>query len=317
MSRFVVRRLAVTFVLLFVISVITFALFIVVLPSGNPAALIAGRLATPAEVHLISVRYGFNHPIYIQYLDTMKNIFTGQAYSYQSGFNVLSEIEAGMGATLSLAFGAGIIWLLTSIAVGTLAAVRAGRYTDRILTVLAMVGVSMPPFFLGAVLLYFVGYKANIIPLANYVPLTQNPVQWFVHLLAPWFTLSVLFIGFYSRVLRSTILDTINEDYVRTARAKGLSERQVLLRHILRNSLIPIISLWGLDLAQVIGGGAILTETVFNLHGVGQLARDSIGRLDTITLMAIVILTALAVVVLGAIVDVVHAFLDPRIRLDA
>jgi peptide/nickel transport system permease protein len=147
--------------------------------------------------------------------------------------------------------------------------------------------------------------------------LTQNPVQWFVHLLAPWFTLSVLFIGFYSRVLRSTILDTINEDYVRTARAKGLSERQVLLRHILRNSLIPIISLWGLDLAQVIGGGAILTETVFNLHGVGQLARDSIGRLDTITLMAIVILTALAVVVLGAIVDVVHAFLDPRIRLDA
>ena len=279
-------------------------------------ALIAGRLATPAEVHLISVRYGFDKPIYIQYLDTMKNIFTGQAYSYQSGFNVLSEIEAGMGATLSLALGAGIIWLLTSILVGTLAAVKAGRYTDRILTVLAMVGVSMPPFFLGAVLLYFVGYKANIIPLANYVPLTTNPVQWFIHLLAPWFTLSVLFIGFYSRVLRSTILDTINEDYVRTARAKGLSERQVLVRHILRNSLIPIISLWGLDLAQVIGGGAILTETVFNLHGVGQLARDSIGRLDTITLMAIVILTALAVVLLGAVVDVVHAYLDPRIRLD-
>jgi peptide/nickel transport system permease protein len=316
MTRFIVRRLLVMIALLFVITVITFLMFIVVLPGSNQASLIAGRLATPAEVHLISVRYGFDKPVYIQYLDTMKNIFTGQAYSYQSGFNVISEIKSGMGATLSLALGAGVIWLFTSIVFGTIAAIRAGRYADRLLTVLAMIGVSMPPFFLGAILLYYVGYKAGIIPLANYVPLSQNPAQWVVHLLAPWFTLSVLFIGFYSRVLRSTILDTINEDYVRTARAKGLSERQVLFRHILRNSLIPIISLWGLDLAQVIGGGAILTETVFNLHGVGQLARDSIGRLDTITLMAIVILTALAVVLLGAIVDVVYAFLDPRIRLD-
>lgn len=317
MARFVTRRLLVMILLLFVISVITFVMFVVIMPGGNPAALIAGRLATPAEVHLISVRYGFDKPVYIQYLDTMKNIFTGQAYSYQSGFNVLSEIERGMGATLSLALGAGIIWLLTSILFGTIAAIRSGRYADRILTVLSMVGVSMPPFFLGAVLLFYVGYDWGVIPLSDYVPLTQNPIQWAWHLLAPWFTLSVLFIGFYSRVLRSSILDAINEDYVRTARAKGLSERQVLIRHILRNSLIPIISLWGLDLAQVIGGGAILTETVFNLHGVGQLARDSIGRLDTITLMAIVMLTAIAVVVLGAIVDVVYAFLDPRIRLGA
>ncbi len=316
MARFLVRRLLVMIVLLFVISVITFFMFIVILPGKNQAALIAGRLATPAEVHLISVRYGFDKPVYVQYVDTMKNIFTGQAYSYQSGFNVLSEIKAGMGATLSLALGAGFIWLFTSIVVGTLAAIRAGKYTDRILTVLSMIGVSMPPFFFGAVLIYYAGYKASILPLANYVPLTTNPVQWLTHMIAPWITLSILFIGFYSRVLRSTILDSINEDYVRTARAKGLSERQVLIRHVLRNSLIPIISLWGLDLAQVIGGGAILTETVFNLHGVGQLARDSIGRLDTITLMAIVLLTALAVVLLQALVDVFHAYLDPRIRLD-
>ena len=184
------------------------------------------------------------------------------------------------------------------------------------LTVLSMIGVSFPPFFLGAVLIYYLGYKANIFPLGGYVPLTQNPSQWFVHLVLPWFTLSVLFIGFYSRVLRSTILDTINEDYVRTARAKGLSERQVLIRHILRNSLIPIISLWGLDFAQVIGGGAILTESVFNLHGVGQLARDSIGRLDIIPILVIVMLTAFAVVVLAALIDILYAFLDPRIRLD-
>jgi peptide/nickel transport system permease protein len=178
-----------------------------------------------------------------------------------------------------------------------------------------MVGVSFPPFFLGAVLIYFLGYKANIFPLGGYVKFTTNPWQWFVHLLLPWFTLSVLFIGFYSRVLRSTILDTIGEDYVRTAKAKGLSERQVLLRHILRNSLVPIIALWGLDLAQVIGGGAILTESVYNLHGVGQLAADSIGRLDIIPILVIVLFTAFVVVFLAALIDIVYAYLDPRIRL--
>ncbi|MFZ0091867.1 MAG: ABC transporter permease [Solirubrobacteraceae bacterium] len=315
MGRFVVRRVLVMIALLIAISIVTFALFTKVVP--HPATLIGGRLATPAEIQQINVKYGFDKPIYVQYFKTMKNILTGNAYSYQSGFNVISEIKQGLPATLSLALGAGIIWLLTSIAVGTLAAIRAGRYTDRVLTVLALTGVSMPPFFLGAVLLYYLGYKLNWFPLSGYVKFTSDPWQWFVHLVLPWFTLSVLFIGFYSRILRSTILDTINEDYVRTAHAKGLSDRQVLRRHILRNSLIPIISLWGLDLAQVIGGGAILTETVYNLHGVGQLARDSIGRLDLITLLAIVMLTAAAVVILGAIVDVVIAFLDPRIRLTA
>jgi peptide/nickel transport system permease protein len=315
MTRFVVRRSLAMIALLFVISLVTFLLFVVVLPGGNPAAQIAGRLATPSEVHLIDVRYGFDKPIWIQYFKTMGNIFGGSAYSYQSGFNVLDEIKAGFPCTLSLALGAGIIWLLTSIFVGTLAAIRAGRYTDRVLTVLSMIGVSMPPFFLGAVIIYFIGYKANILPIGGYVPITQNPVQWLVHLLAPWFTLSVLFVGIYSRILRSTILDTINEDFVRTARAKGLSERQVLMRHILRNSLIPIFSLWGLDFAQVIGGGAILTESVYNLHGIGYLAFQSVGHLDTVTLLSIVMLTALAVVIIGAITEILYAFLDPRIRL--
>jgi peptide/nickel transport system permease protein len=147
------------------------------------------------------------------------------------------------------------------------------------------------------------------------VPLTQSSASWLWSLLAPWFTLSVLFIGFYSRVLRGSILDAMGEDYVRTARAKGLSERKVLLKHILRMSLLPIISLWGLDIAQVIGGGAILTETVYNLHGVGQLAATAIGNFDTVTLLSIVMLTALAVVIMGALVDILYAMLDPRIRL--
>jgi peptide/nickel transport system permease protein len=315
MARFATRRLMTMLLVLIVISIVTFLLFIVALPGGNPAAQIAGRLATPTEVHLISVRYGFDKPIWVQYVKTMANIFDGGAVSYSQGYNVLSQIGKGFPATLSLALGAGIFWLLASIALGTLAAVRSGKYTDRVLTVLAMVGVSMPPFLLGAVLIYYIGYKTGAIPLGDYVAFHANPASWFWHLLAPWFTLSVLFIGFYSRVLRGSILDAMGEDYVRTARAKGLSERRVLVRHVLRMSLLPIISLWGLDVAQVIGGGAILTETVYNLHGVGQLAEMAVGNFDTVTLLSIVMLTAIAVVVISALIDILYAALDPRIRL--
>jgi peptide/nickel transport system permease protein len=315
MARFVTRRLIMMVFMIFVISLVTFLLFIVALPNGNPAAQIAGRLATPAEVHLISVRYGFDKPIWIQYIKTMGNIFGGQAFSYSQGYNVLQQIAKGLPATLSLAIGAGIFWLLSSIALGTLAAIRSGKYTDRVLTVLSMVGVSLPPFLLGSVLIYYVGFKLGLIPLGDYVPIQQNPASWLWHMLAPWFTLSVLFIGFYSRVLRGSILDAMGEDYVRTARAKGLSERRVLVKHILRMSLLPIISLWGLDVAQVIGGGAILTETVFNLHGVGQLAAEAVANFDTVTLLCIVMLTALCVVVMSAVVDILYAVLDPRIRL--
>jgi peptide/nickel transport system permease protein len=315
MARFVTRRLITMVLMIIAISIVTFLLFIVALPGGNPAALIAGRLANPAEVHLISVRYGFDKPIWVQYVKTMANIFDGSAYSYSQGYNVLSQIGRGLPATVSLALGAGIFWLLASIALGTLAAVRSGKYTDRVLTVLSMVGVSMPPFLLGAVIIYYVGYKANLLPLSGYVQFGTNPWQWFKHLIGPWFTLSVLFIGFYSRVLRSSILDTMSEDYVRTARAKGLSERRVLLKHVLRMSLLPIISLWGLDMAQVIGGGAILTETIYSLHGVGQLAFMAIGNFDTVTLLSIVMLTAFCVVVMSALIDVLYAVLDPRIRL--
>jgi peptide/nickel transport system permease protein len=316
MTRFIIRRLIAMFAVMFVISLVTFALFESI-PNGDPARRLAGRLATANEIAFIRHEYGFDKPFYVQYVKMMKNIFTGQAYSYYQGFNVVDEVKAGLPATLSLALGAGIIWLFTSIVVGTLAAIKAGRNTDRLLTVLSMVGVSFPPFFLGAVLIYYLGYKLNWFPLGGYVKLTSDPWQWFVHMVLPWFTLSVLFIGFYSRVLRSTILDTINEDFVRTARAKGLSERQTLLRHILRNSLIPIVSLFGLDFAQVIGGGAILTESIFNLHGVGQLAADAIGRLDIVVILVVVLLTAFFVVVLAAVVDILYAFLDPRIRIAA
>jgi peptide/nickel transport system permease protein len=316
MLRFIVRRLIAAVGVLFVISVLTFLIFQAI-PNGDPAIRIAGRTANQAQIAQVRHEWGFDRPVYIQYLKTMDKIVTGTVVSYSQGLNVLDSIRQGLPATLSLAIGAGIIWLALGVLFGVLTAVRAGRFTDRALTVLSFIGVSSPPFFLGALAIYYVGYKAKIIPLGGYVPLTQNPVQWFTHLIAPWLVLSVLFIGIYSRVLRSTILDTMHEDYVRTARAKGLSERQVLVRHTLRNSLIPIISLWGLDFAQVIGGGAILTESVFNLHGVGQFAADAIGRLDVPPVLVVTMLTAFFVVLLGAVVDIVYAMLDPRIRLSA
>jgi peptide/nickel transport system permease protein len=310
--RFIVRR---AFAAIFVMIAVTIITFLLLAATGNQAARLAGKNATAQQIHQISVQYGLDKPIYVQYVKTMKNIFTGKAYSYTQNINVLDEIKHDYPATLSLAFGAGIIWLLISVLLGTIAAVYAGRYADRILTILSMAGVSFPPFFLGAIFIYFLGYKLNWFPLGGYTKLTANPWQWFKHLVLPWATLSILFIGFYSRVLRSTILDNTNEDYVRTAHAKGLTDRQVLRRHTLRNSMIPIISLWGLDMGQLLGGGAILTESVFNLQGVGQLAANAIANLDVITIMVVVILTALAVVLLSAVVDILYAVLDPRIRL--
>ena len=312
MGRFVVRRVASMVGVLFAISVLTFLIFQAI---PNPAVRLAGRFPTPATIEHINQQWGFDKPIYVQYLKTMKLIFTGQVISYTQQINVVHEIWILLPVTLSLAIGAGIIWLSMGILFGVLSAWRAGRWLDRGLTVLSMIGVSMPVFFLGAVMSYYLGDKWGILPAGDYVPIQQDPWQWFVHMLMPWFALSVLFIGVYSRVLRSTILDTINDDYVRTAKAKGLTERQVMTRHVLRNSLIPIIALFGLDFAAVIGGGAILTETVFNLHGIGQYAAQSVSALDIPPVLVITLFGAFVVVLIGGVVDVLYAYLDPRIRL--
>ena len=316
MLRFVIRRTLSTTALLFAISILTFLIFFA-FPASNPALRLAGRTATPQQIASVEKEWGFNKPIYVQYVKMMGKIFDGSVTSYTQGLNVDHEIWSDLQPTVSLAVGAGIIWFLTGVLFGVLSALRAGRLLDRFLTVISMIGVSTPVFFLGAVLLFYLGFQLGLFPNGDYVPIQDNPIQWLYHMLLPWFTLSVLFIGVYSRVLRSTILDMMSDDFVRTARAKGLSERQVLIRHVLRNSLIPIVSLWGLDFASIIGGGAILTESVFNLQGVGQYAATSIQNLDIPPVLVITMFGAFFVVLFGAIVDVVHASLDPRVRLTA
>jgi peptide/nickel transport system permease protein len=314
MGRFIVRRLIAMIAVLFAISIVTFSIFNVI-PNSDPAVRLAGRLQTPEQLDAIRRQWGFDKPVYVQYFKTMEKVFTGNLVSYQNNVDVDKEILQDMPRTFSLAIGAAIMWMAFAVAIGLYTAVKAGRFADRFLTVLALIGISMPVFWVGALMNYYLGFKWKIFPNGGYVPLTQNPLDWLYHLILPWTALSLLFIGVYSRVLRSNVLDTINDDYVRTARAKGLSERQVMLRHVLRNSLIPIVTLWGLDFAAVIGGGAILTESVFDLQGVGQYAAESVSQLDIPPVMAIVMFAAFFVVVLNTVVDIVYAALDPRIRL--
>jgi peptide/nickel transport system permease protein len=315
MVVFLVRRLLGAIVVLAVVSVVVFVIFVKI-PGGDPASRIAGRTANPESVERVRESFGFDKPWYVQYGRMMKQIFTAKLTSYISRQNVVHEIASGIPATFSLVIGAGMIWLFFGILVGVIAAVTAGRWSDRTITILALVGISMPVFWLGLLARYVFaqGHPFSVFPDSGYVPLTENPWQWFLHLLMPWWVLAILFIGFYGRVMRSNVLDTINEDYVRTARAKGLPPRRVLGKHVVRNSLIPIVTLFGLDFAATIGGGAIITESVFDLKGVGWYAANAIGQLDLPPIMAVTLFGAFFIVMFSTLVDLVYALLDPRIR---
>lgn len=315
MSRFVIRRLVSMLFVMFAVSVLVFVIFNV-LPNGDPAERMAGKQPTETQIEAIRQEWGFDEPVYVQYWTTMKKLFTGDMVSYFTQLNVVDEIIRGAPRTFALAIGAALLWMAVAIALGLYSALRAGALSDRLLTVLALIGISMPVFWIGALMNYYLGFKWGIFPNGGYVEFFESPWQWFYHLILPWTALSILFIGFYSRVLRSDVMETMNEDFVRTARAKGLSERRILLKHVLRNSLIPIVTLWGLDFGFVLGGGAILTETVFNLQGVGQYAAESISQLDQPPVLAVTMFGAFFIVFFNAAVDIAYAALDPRIRLE-
>jgi peptide/nickel transport system permease protein len=314
MGRFVVRRVIQMVLVMFAVSVITFLIFNVI-PNSDPAVRMAGRQAQQSTINEIRREWNFDDNIVVQYLTTMKKVFTGDLQSYFTQLPVGEEIRKGLPRTISLAVGAALLWMFVAICLGLYSAVKAGRFADRFLTILALVGISMPVFWVGALMVHYLGFKLGWFPNGGYVELTEDPVDWAYHLILPWTALAILFIGFYSRVLRSNVLDTINEDYVRTARAKGLGERQIMVRHVLRNSMIPIVTLWGLDFGAVVGGGAILTETVFDLQGVGQYAAEAVGQLDVPPVLATTMFLAFFVVLMNAIVDILYAYLDPRIRL--
>ncbi len=320
MLGFVGKRLASTVLILFAISALTFLIFFAT-PGVDPAARIAGRNADPQTVAQVRTSFGLDRPLPVRYALMMKHLFVdGDLTSYVNrGQQVLPQITAAIPVTLSLVVGAAVLWMLLGTAMGTLAASSRGRVVDPLLSVLGLVGVSMPVYWLGEVVNLLTQSRLHLslfrwVPSLGYVPLTQDVGQWALHLLFPWLTLAILYAGIYARVLRGELISALSEDYVRTARAKGLSERRVLLKHALRCSLIPIVSLFGLDFGALVGGSALLTEVVFSLPGLGNLTYNALQNTDLPVIISAVVYAAFFIVLANALVDVGYARLDPRVR---
>ena len=321
MFAFIVRRLIGLVVVLFAITVLTFLIFFAT-PGVDPSRQLAGRNPDPATIAAVKHQFGLDRPLPVRYALMMKRLFISRdlvSYGNQA-LKVVPAITSAAPVDFSLVIGAAVLWVIGSVVMGVLAVTFKGSIIDPLLMILALIGISMPVFWLGEVVNLITQdrlhdtFLFSWVPPLGYTPLTQDPWQWFLHLIFPWITLSVLYIGFYARVLRANLLEVQNEDYVRTARAKGITERRVMLRHALRTSLIAFVSLFGLDFAVLVSGGALLTEVVFGLPGVGRLTYNAITSLDLPVIMATVIYGAFFITIMSALVDIVYAQLDPRIR---
>ena len=313
MGRYIVRRLLWVVVLLFLVSLITFIVFYA-FPTADPAQLRAGRQPNPQLVEQIRHSLGLDKPWYVQYFRYMKALVLhfdfGRSYHYN--VPVRKHILDAVAPTASLVVGAAVLWLVSGIAVGTISAVRRGKLIDRLSMGGALVAISAPVYWLGLVALYLFASdigKVHIFPGAgSYTPITDDPVKWFTSLILPWIVLAASFAA-----LRGNLIETMSEDYIRTARAKGLRERRVVLRHGVRSAITPVVTAAGLDIGILLGG-AILTEKVFNIPGVGMVAFDSIQNADLPIIQGTVLLGAFFIVIANLVVDVLYAFLDPRVR---
>lgn len=320
MVHFVARRAAAAVFVLFAISVLVFLIFFAT-PGVDPAARIAGRNASPETLAQVRHSFGLDEPLPVRYALMMKHLFVSRDLtSYVNrGTEVIPQIIQAVPVTLSLVVGAAVLWMVAGLVMGTVAAARRGSAVDPLMVMLGVIGVSMPVYWLGEVVNLITQSRFHDtafrwVPPLGYVPLTEDPAQWALHLLFPWLVLSALYAGVYARVLRSELLGALGEDYVRTARAKGVSERRILLKHALRTSLIPVVSLFGLDFGALVGGAALLTEVVFGLPGVGRLTYTALQNLDLPVIMGCVIYAAFFVVLANAVVDLFYAVLDPRVR---
>jgi peptide/nickel transport system permease protein len=321
-TRFIARRLVSTAFVLFAISVLVFLIFFAT-PGVDPASRIAGRNADPATLAAVRKDFGLDRPLPVQYVEMMKKLFvTRDLTSFVNrGAEVIPQVLEAAPVTLSLVLGAAVIWVLFSVFFGVVAAVYRGTPLDAGIMIVGLIGISMPVFWLGEVVNLLSQSRLHDtflfswVPPLGYTPLRESPIGWFKSLLLPWLTLSVLFIGIYARVLRSAIIEAQEQDYMRTARAKGLTEQRVMLRHALRTSLVVFVSLFGLDFGALVGGGALLTEVVFGLPGIGKLTYDSLQNLDLPVILATVTYAAFFIVLANVVVDLVYAWLDPRVRI--
>jgi peptide/nickel transport system permease protein len=318
MGAYITRRLLWTLLLLWVVSGLTFILFNV-LPSADPALLRAGRRAEPEIVQNIRETFGLDKPIWQQYLNYMRDVFLHGDFgrSYRNDVDVRSQLLDRLPNTLLLIVGAVVVWLIIGLTVGMISAVKRGTFLDRFSMTLALVCISAPVYWLGLVVLYLFSDDIGrfpILPGSGSFSAAQNPLEKAESLLMPWFVLATAFAAVYARLLRANLLEVLGEDYIRTARAKGLSERRVIFKHGARSALTPIVTVLGLDIGILVGG-AILTESVFNIPGIGRLTFDAIQRGDVITVQGATLFLTLAVCLCNLIVDVLYSVLDPRVRL--
>ena len=320
MVRFALARFGAAIFVLVSISVLVFLIFFAT-PGVDPAARIAGRNADQATLAQVQAEFGLDQPLPVRYALMMKHLFVDRDLTsfVNRGVLVIPQIVHAVPVTLSLVLGAAVLWMVVGVAMGTLAAAWRGRAADPLIVLVGVVGVSIPVYWLGEVVNLITQSRLHDsvfswVPPLGYVPLTQNPAQWALRLLFPWLTLAVLYAGIYARVLRSEMMGALDEDYVRTARAKGVSERRILVKHALRCSLIPVVSLFGLDFGALVGGSALLTEVVFGLPGVGRLTYTALQNLDLPVILGTVLYAAFFVVLSNALVDLVYAALDPRVR---
>jgi peptide/nickel transport system permease protein len=318
MLIYIARRLAWTILVVFAVLFITFLVFFK-LPNGDPALRFAGKSPTTEQIQEIRHRLHLDKPFYQEFGYFVKTFATGDeygwpglGYSYNSFQSVKSQITFRAPRTLWLIAGASTMWLTLGVAIGVLSAVKRRTLFDRLAMGFALFGISAPVFWLGLMALYIFWRKLHWTGGSGYAPIS-HPGAWFSHLILPWSVLALLYAAIYARMTRNNLLETLGEDYIRTARAKGLSERNVIFKHGLRASLTPIVTLFGLDIALLVGG-AIITESVFNLQGLGWLAITAATSQDLPDVLGVVLCTATAVAVMNLVVDVVYAFLDPRIR---
>jgi peptide/nickel transport system permease protein len=319
MTLYIARRLVWTVVVVACVLAITFAVFYL-LPAGDPALRFAGKSPTPAELHQIHVRLGLDKPWYVQFGKFSKNFFVGDqfgwpglGYTYAGQTSVKSLIAQRAPRTLLLIAGAAILWLVVGVSIGVLSAVKRRTLVDRLAMGFALVGISTPVFWLGLMALYIFWRQLGWTGGTGYVSPLDSPTGFISHMILPWIVLALLYAAFYARMTRNNLLETLGEDYIRTARAKGLPERTVIFKHGLRASLTPIVTMFGLDIALLVGG-AIITESVFNIQGLGYLAINSALQQDLPIVVGVVLLGSVAVALANLIVDILYAFIDPRVR---
>jgi peptide/nickel transport system permease protein len=320
MIRYLIRRIIWAVVLFFAVTVVSYVLFFII--PANPAKQACGQACSTADVKRVAHALGTDRPIYVQYGRFVKHLVVDRSlgYSYFTRQSVNGLVWAAAPVTASLVVGGAILWMLIAIPIGVLSALRPRSLLDRTSMTFVLIGISAHPIWIGLIFAYFFGYRLHITPITGYCdfinPSTDcgGPVQWAYHLVLPWMTFAILFAALYVRMIRANTMDTMNEDYVRTARAKGAPEWLVLRSHVLRNAMLPVVTMLGMDIGLALGG-AVFTETVYSLPGLGRTAVQGLNNYDIPTVQGVIVFATLAIIIFNLVVDLLYAAIDPRIRL--